>query len=73
MSLLLAHADPKQVTDLVSRSGSTILQAEQLLERYALEICGIAFTSNRPPVLVNAFGPMVYCECSFVRVVKVYI
>jgi hypothetical protein len=66
MSLLLAHANPKQTADLVLRSSSTTLQAEQLLERYALDICGIAFTSNSPPVLVNAVGPRVYCEYSFI-------
>lgn len=29
-----------------------------LLEAYAFEICGIAFTTNIPSVLVNSFGPL---------------
>lgn len=35
---------------------------ENLLEHIGLEICGIAFTSNEPSVLVNAFGPISYCK-----------
>ncbi|KAI1497264.1 hypothetical protein F5X99DRAFT_423679 [Biscogniauxia marginata] len=34
---------------------------EDLLEHLALEVCGVAFTSNEPAVLVNAFGPMSFC------------
>ncbi|KAI0542090.1 hypothetical protein GGR58DRAFT_335664 [Xylaria digitata] len=34
---------------------------EDLLEHVGLEVCGIAFTSNDPSVLVNAFGPIFYC------------
>lgn len=37
---------------------------EDLLEAYALEICGIAFTTNIPSVLVNSFGPIAYCKSS---------
>lgn len=33
-----------------------------LLETYAIEICGIAFTTNIPSVLVNSFGPIAYCK-----------
>lgn len=32
------------------------------MEHYALQICGIAFTTNIPAVLVNAFGPMHFCK-----------
>jgi hypothetical protein len=35
---------------------------EEMTERCGLDICGIAFTTNSPPVLVNAFGPMAFCE-----------
>ncbi|ETS76945.1 hypothetical protein PFICI_10819 [Pestalotiopsis fici W106-1] len=35
---------------------------EDILEYSSLNICGIAFTTNTPSVLVNAFGPMFYCE-----------
>ncbi|KAI1639291.1 hypothetical protein F4809DRAFT_158178 [Biscogniauxia mediterranea] len=34
---------------------------DDVLERLALEVCGMAFTSNEPAVLVNAFGPMSFC------------
>ena len=33
-----------------------------LLEAYAIELCGIAFTTRIPSVLVNAFGPISYCQ-----------
>ncbi|KAH7038144.1 uncharacterized protein B0I36DRAFT_237958 [Microdochium trichocladiopsis] len=34
---------------------------EEFLEAAAMEICGIAFTSNSPAVIVNAFGPISFC------------
>lgn len=34
-----------------------------MLDLWAMQICGIAFTSKSPTVLVNSFGPMAYCEC----------
>lgn len=37
---------------------------EQLLENFAAEICGIAFTAKVPSVLVNAFGPIAFCKFS---------
>ncbi|KAI0472415.1 hypothetical protein F4859DRAFT_103928 [Xylaria cf. heliscus] len=40
---------------------AAIVSREDLLEHIGLEICGIAFTSNEPSVLVNAFGPISYC------------
>ena len=36
---------------------------EDLLEHYATEICGIAFTSADASVLVNSFGPIAHCKC----------
>ncbi|OIW27789.1 hypothetical protein CONLIGDRAFT_682805 [Coniochaeta ligniaria NRRL 30616] len=38
------------------------MEAEDLLEHLALQICGIAFAANAPAVLVNAFGPMSYAS-----------
>lgn len=35
-----------------------------LLNAYAAEICGIAFTTKIPSTLVNAFGPISYCAPS---------
>lgn len=29
---------------------------------WALEICGVVFTSKTPAVIVNAFGPIAYCK-----------
>ncbi|EHK47661.1 hypothetical protein TRIATDRAFT_316693 [Trichoderma atroviride IMI 206040] len=42
------------------------VKKEDLLEAFALEICGIAFTANIPSVLVNSFGPIAYCG-KFIR------
>ncbi|OTA08673.1 hypothetical protein A9Z42_0003740 [Trichoderma parareesei] len=39
---------------------------DDLLDAYALEICGIAFTTNIPSVVVNSFGPIAYCG-KFIR------
>ncbi|KAJ8126577.1 hypothetical protein O1611_g7062 [Lasiodiplodia mahajangana] len=56
-----------QVDELALRASSmgflvgTVTTREDLLEHIGLEICGIAFTSNEPAVLVNAFGPISYC------------
>ncbi|KAI1132186.1 hypothetical protein F5Y10DRAFT_6878 [Nemania abortiva] len=52
------------LASLASRMGflvGTITTREDLLEKIGLEVCGIAFTSNEPSVLVNAFGPISYC------------
>ncbi|KAI8945227.1 hypothetical protein F4801DRAFT_598198 [Xylaria longipes] len=68
LALLAIHAQTaRQVERLVSLALSlgflvgTIIAREDLLEQIGLEICGIAFTSNEPSVLVNAFGPISYC------------
>lgn len=34
----------------------------EVLENCGLDLCGIAFTANMPPVLVNAFGPIAFCK-----------
>ncbi|KAI1153077.1 hypothetical protein F4825DRAFT_461351 [Nemania diffusa] len=67
-AMLAIHAqNAMQVEDLISLALSvglligTIMNTEDLLDRIGLEICGIAFTSNDPAVLVNAFGPIFYC------------
>ena len=36
-----------------------------LLDYYALQICGIAFTTSVPAVLVNAYGPISFCKSLF--------
>ncbi|CAG9944725.1 unnamed protein product [Clonostachys rosea f. rosea IK726] len=40
---------------------NTLLTKQQFLHNIALDICGIAFSSKIPTVLVNAFGPIAYC------------
>ncbi|KAB5585616.1 hypothetical protein GE09DRAFT_32123 [Coniochaeta sp. 2T2.1] len=54
-SLLLA-------TDTAALRLNPETEPEDVLEGLALQICGIAFTSNAPTVLVNAFGPMSYAS-----------
>ena len=34
------------------------------LNDYAMEICGLAFTSNSTSVMVNAYGPIAYCNAT---------
>ncbi|KAJ2975055.1 hypothetical protein NUW58_g8465 [Xylaria curta] len=68
LAILTMHArtvvQVEKLASLVSSMGipiGTVKTGEDLLEHIGLEICGIAFTSNEPPVLVNAFGPISYC------------
>lgn len=53
------------VTDsLLRETGETHDDASELessLSRNAIRMCGMAFTSNAPAVLVNSFGPVSYC------------
>ena len=63
LTILATYAGPSQMADLLLMSGGRVASKQSLLEQYALDICGIAFTTNSPPVLVNAFGPMAYCKC----------
>ncbi len=62
MSILAAHAGTSQLAELLLMSGGKVATRWGLLEQYALDICGIAFTTNSASVLVNAFGPMAYCK-----------
>ncbi|GAW15334.1 hypothetical protein ANO14919_047430 [Xylariales sp. No.14919] len=68
LAVLAVHAQTViQVNSLLSLISSmellkgTIATKTDLLEHIGLEICGIAFTSNDPSVLVNSFGPISYC------------
>ncbi|KAL7813895.1 hypothetical protein V8C44DRAFT_44283 [Trichoderma aethiopicum] len=71
LSILAVFAQPDQLSKLpvvnasISLTGHTA-DKEDLLDAYALEICGIAFTTNIPCVLVNSFGPIAYCG-KFIR------
>lgn len=67
MSLLSLHASyPNRSHGTTSppldtQVGSTRTVADSLDHR-ALEICSIAFTNGSSPVIVNAFGPIAFCE-----------
>lgn len=66
LTILFVHASPSSVDDIADLDilGLESESKEQLLEAFALEICGIAFTAKIPSVLVNAFGPIAYCKYS---------
>ncbi|KAF6810567.1 phytanoyl- dioxygenase [Colletotrichum sojae] len=62
MTVLCTHATPVQLTrlkyfDLLNEADTR----EAMLDRLALDVCGVAFTANVPAVLVNSFGPIAYC------------
>lgn len=59
---ILANVVPESMLGLVEAlSPLTQSLNEGILEPWALQICGIAFTSKSSTVLVNSFGPMAYC------------
>ncbi|CAM1505128.1 Fc.00g107650.m01.CDS01 [Cosmosporella sp. VM-42] len=62
LTILCIYATPEQVQDFskLDMLGREINSTEELLEAFALDICGIAFTTKIPSVLVNAFGPIAY-------------
>lgn len=63
--LLTACAPEDQLTHIaqLAQIGSDETPSkEDILETCSIQLCGIAFTTNTPSVLVNAFGPMFYCE-----------
>lgn len=67
LSVLAVFALPNQLSMLPAADADTGIighaaNKEDLLDAYALEICGIAFTTNIPCVLVNSFGPIAYCK-----------
>lgn len=67
LSILTVLAPPDQLSLLHSVANDVGIvghetSKEELLDAYALEICGIAFTTNIPSVIVNSFGPIAYCK-----------
>ncbi|KAM6484635.1 hypothetical protein HDV62DRAFT_303678 [Trichoderma sp. SZMC 28011] len=71
LSILAVLAPPDQLSLLHSVANDVGIvghetNKEELLDAYALEICGIAFTTNIPSVIVNSFGPIAYCG-KFIR------
>ncbi|KAF7561237.1 hypothetical protein G7046_g2908 [Stylonectria norvegica] len=67
---VLAALGPAERLQSLPRSNNALDSPEpsraEILEEYALKICGIAFTTRITPVLVNAFGPISYCA-KFIR------
>jgi len=65
---ILAHMNPGDHSRLASmRFVPPVAKGPEVLDFFevvALEVCGIAFSSDSPAVLVNAFGPIHYCESS---------
>ena len=65
MAILCTEATPENIAQLktlwidIHESKNT---REEILEQCGLDICGIAFTANMPPVLVNSFGPIAFCK-----------
>jgi hypothetical protein len=67
LSILAVSAQPGQLSMLPAVNANTAITGhaadkDDLLDAYALEICGIAFTTNIPSVVVNSFGPIAYCK-----------
>ena len=63
LTILCVYASPQDLEDLgkLDLVGIEVESKDQLLEAFAVEICGIAFTTKITSVLVNAFGPIAYC------------
>ncbi|KND89233.1 hypothetical protein TOPH_06133, partial [Tolypocladium ophioglossoides CBS 100239] len=62
--ILAVFAPPDRLSSLPAEHDAGERQGRSradILEAYATEICGIAFTTRIPSVLVNAFGPISYC------------
>ncbi|KAJ3494808.1 hypothetical protein NLG97_g3835 [Lecanicillium saksenae] len=62
--ILIANGPPSCEPDILNNNQFNRHESITLvdvLERVALDICGIAFTTNIPSVLVNAYGPISYC------------
>ncbi|KAF5581724.1 phytanoyl dioxygenase [Fusarium pseudocircinatum] len=62
MTIVCIHTSPRSLEDLggLHLPDLEAQSKEQFLEKFALEICGIAFTAKVSSVLVNAFGPIAF-------------
>ncbi|KAJ3519033.1 hypothetical protein NM208_g14290 [Fusarium decemcellulare] len=58
--ILLVFAPWELFKEFLAQS-SWATNKEDILMGLSLEICGMAFTTRRPQVLVNSFGPISYC------------
>lgn len=63
---LLATCAPEDqlihIAGLIQIGSAETPSKKDILETCSIQLCGIAFTTNTPSVLVNAFGPMFYCK-----------
>lgn len=65
MAILCTEATPENIELLKSIQKNTQEIGDtraEILEKCGLDLCGIAFTANMPPVLVNSFGPIAFCK-----------
>ncbi|KAK2020852.1 hypothetical protein LX32DRAFT_733790 [Colletotrichum zoysiae] len=68
MTLLCTHATPERLPDLralLDDDGGGGARADitehGFAESLALDVCGVAFTTDAPAVQVNSFGPIAFC------------
>lgn len=62
-AILCLYAPQQHLTELYNADQFESASMQQdLLENLATDICGIAFTTNIDAVLINAYGPITYCE-----------
>lgn len=67
---ILAHNNPRDLNRLSKLTlFGPVAGAREVfvdyLEVLALEVCGIAFTSDSPALLANSFGAIYYCESNY--------
>ncbi|KAK1986230.1 hypothetical protein LZ30DRAFT_706158 [Colletotrichum cereale] len=65
ITLLCYHAPPERLPDLRALLDDdhtkTSITGRDVAEALALDVCGVAFTTDAPAVQVNAFGPIAFC------------
>ena len=60
-----SHVQRADILELVTLYQSDFCPSTErhvMLEAAALEVCGLAFTANSSPVIVNTFGPISFCK-----------
>lgn len=65
VAILCTGATPDNVATLNTLRNDTQKIGDtraKVLENCALDLCGVAFTADTPPVLVNSFGPIAFCK-----------
>lgn len=65
VAILATEAAPENIELLNSLRNNSQGDGDtrmNLLENCGLDLCGIAFTANTAPVLVNSFGPIAFCK-----------